>query len=129
MVMYQVDLKQVDSQIFTWEQQSIWDMWFNGEPPAIPEKQRRGVLFHGLGRRYCKQKSIRRNWKTEVKWLFIIWVMEVSHWLSCYWQGEIFSSSCWGSNVVLLPVRNVRYISSFWSQECVLSDTCESSLF
>lgn len=52
-----VDLKQIDSQIFLqqngliWEQQrtATQDTWSNGEPSASPEKPRRGRSFMDMG--------------------------------------------------------------------------------
>lgn len=47
---------------------------------------------------------------------FIGWVLAVTHWLHCFGQRVMFSSSCWGSKVLSSIAGDVRYIFSCWDQ-------------
>lgn len=98
---------------FVQEQQrtTILDMKFKGKPHKSLEKQRKG---NGLGRSCCKQRVHLRKLNV-LSIVTFHWLYYGSpHWLRCYWAEGIVSSSCWGTNVASLPVRDTRYSSSCW---------------
>lgn len=46
--------------------------------------------FMSVGGAAVKEDSMGGNGKLKVQWLLIVWVLMVSHWLSCYWAKENF---------------------------------------
>lgn len=78
------------------------------------EKQKKRTLFYELGRRCCKQRV---HWRKLKFWSRVTSLAELlqppSDWAITE-QGEIFSSSCWGSSVT--SYFEMKYFSFCWGQ-------------